>query len=368
MSGAPSSMLDRPCVRFPMAVAAVAMGLFVHLAMEQYLGLVVPLFLTFYPAIMLVAVMTGFWPGILATALSVLSAQYWLVTPRWSFGVESTSEVVALAFFAGMGVFMSLVAESHRRNILKVAAYEKERVLRDALLQSEKLAALGRMAATIAHEINNPLAAAMNSVFLAESSAERPESVREYLTLADGELRRISQITNQVLGFYRESTKPSCVLIGGLMDEVLEMFKSKIRAKQATIEKQFDRQLQITAVSGELRQVFANILANSLDAISECGTIKVRVSSSKGLDHGSFRIRITVADNGSGIEAAIIRRIFEPMFTTKENIGTGLGLWVCKQLIEKHNGSIWVRSSTKANRGTTFSIVLPLSPGPAARL
>ncbi len=346
-----------------MAVAAVAMALLLHLAMEQYLGLVVPLFLTFYPAIMLVAVMAGFWPGILATTLSALSAQYWLVAPRWSFGVESTSEAVALAFFAGMGLFMSLVAENHRRNIQKVAAYEKERALRDALLQSEKLAALGRMAATIAHEINNPLAAAMNSVFLAETSAERPESVREYLTLADGELRRISQITGQVLGFYRESTKPSCVSIGALMDEVLELFKSKIKAKQATIEKQFDRQLQIIAVSGELRQVFSNILANSLDAISERGTIKVRVSSSKKLGDGSLRFRITVADNGSGIEAANIHRIFEPMFTTKENIGTGLGLWVCKQLVAKHNGSIWVRSSIKAaNKGTTFSIVLPSSP------
>jgi signal transduction histidine kinase len=262
-----------------------------------------------------------------------------------------------------MGLFMCAVAEHYRRNMVKLAAlYKNEHLLHNALLQSEKLAVLGRMAATIAHEINNPLAAAMNSVFLAETSAERPESVREYLTLADQELRLISHITRQVLGFYRESTKPSSVSIGAIMDESLDIFQSKIKAKQATVEKQYGLGPQITAVLGELRQVFSNILANSLDAIEEHGTIKVRISSSqRGVAHGGT-VRITVADNGKGIEAAVKPRIFEPMFTTKGDVGTGLGLWVSRQIVAKHKGSIRVHSSTKdENRGTVFSIVLPFS-------
>ncbi len=363
MSETTNSVLDRFYLRIPIAFVAAVVALLLHMAMEKCLGLVVPLFITFYPAVIVVAVTVGFWPGLLTTALSALAVEYWLVAPRRDFGVANTSEAAALAFFFCMGLFMCSLAEHYRRNMVKLAAlYKNEYLLHNALLQSEKLAVLGRMAATIAHEINNPLAAAMNSVFLAETSAERPESVREYLTLADQELRLISHITRQVLGFYRESAKPSSVSIGAIMDESLDIFKSKIKAKQATVEKQYGLGPQITAVPGEVRQVFSNILANSLDAIEEHGTIKVRISSSqREVAHGGT-VRITVADNGKGIEAAVKPRIFEPMFTTKGDIGTGLGLWVSRQIITKHKGSIRVHSSTKGeNRGTAFSIVLPFS-------
>ena len=356
------SPLDRFFLRIPLAVAAVAAALLLHLAMERYLGLVVPLFITFYPAVIVTAVTLGFWPGLLATALSALAAQYWLIAPRMDFGVASFSEAAALIFFSVMGLFMCALAEQHRQTRIKLAAsYEKERLLGEALLQSEKLAAMGRMSTAMAHEINNPLGAAMNSVYLAQISAERPESVQEYLTLADEELKRIAHVTRQVLGFYRESTtKPSCVSSGAMMDEALAIFTSKIKAKHAAVTKQYDHRLKVIAVPGELRQVFSNILANSLDAIPEHGTIKVRICTVR---QGSS-VRITIADNGKGIEAAVMPSIFEPMFTTKGNIATGLGLWVSKQLIESHNGSIYIRSSTKgANRGTTCSIVLPSAQG-----
>ena len=243
----------------------------------------------------------------------------------------------------------------------------ERRQTQQALLRSEKLASAGRMSASIAHEINNPLEAVMNTLFLARSTAGLPESARQYLEIADGELKRIAHITRQTLGFYRESSAPTTFSVTALLDGVLDLLQAKIKASQATVEKQCNSQLQMMAVLGELRQVLSNLLANSLDAVdgsgSGSGTVKLRASLAPPSSNGKGRIRITVADNGKGIHAAALSRIFEPFFTTKGSIGTGLGLWVSKQLVEKHGGSIRVRSSTSGpHRGTAFSIVLPEKP------
>ena len=233
----------------------------------------------------------------------------------------------------------------------------------EALLRSEKLAVVGRMAASIAHEINNPLAAVMNSLYLARTSADKPESVRRYIDMADDELKRISHITRQTLGFYRESSAPTTVDVNSILDSAVDLLRGKVKVKGAKVEKQNDCDLQITAVSGELRQVFSNLLANSLDAMGEGGTIRLRVSKSTCVNSGQTRIRVTVADDGKGIDSSVLPRIFEPLFTTKESTGSGLGLWVSKQLIDKHQGSIRVRTSTSdVRRGTVFSVVIPADP------
>ncbi len=229
----------------------------------------------------------------------------------------------------------------------------------DLLVRSEKVAALGRMAASLAHDINNPLAAVMNTLFLARSNPkceECPHSVRRYLDLADEELRRISHITHHALGFYREGSTTAAVSLRVVLDEAIDTFKSKIESKHARVETYYEGAVvEVVGMCGELRQAFSNLLANSLDAIGEHGTIKLRVKSCP--DRG---VRITIADDGNGIEAAAISHIFEPLFTTKGALGTGLGLWVTKQLIDKHGGTIRVRSSaTGQHRGTTFSVVFP---------
>jgi len=228
-----------------------------------------------------------------------------------------------------------------------------------ALIRSEKLASVGRMAATIAHEINNPLAAVMNLLYLARQHQGCPPSVREDLIKAEAELKRVSHITRQVLGFHRDSAGQKPVVLAAVVNEALDLFETKIAAKRVNLQKQYGDGIQIHAVAGELRQVLANLIANSLDAIAEGGTIVLRTS--KFLAPGGKKsVRITVADNGFGIEAAASQNIFEPLFTTKESVGTGLGLWVSKQLVEKHGGSIRFRSSTQpGHRGTTFSVVLP---------
>ncbi len=227
----------------------------------------------------------------------------------------------------------------------------------EALVRSEKLASVGRMAMTIAHEINNPLEAVMNTLFILQGKRDLPDSVRSHLAVADSELRRIAHISKQALGFYRESAAPAVTSVSEILESVLDLLKSKIKAKHAVIVKDWDRDLDIYAVSGELRQVFSNLLSNSLDAIEDDGTIKIRASRV-----GSFKdpqVRITVADNGKGIAAMYLPCIFDPFFTTKDSIGTGLGLWVSKQIIDKHGGSIRVRSSTNGpRRGTAFSILL----------
>jgi PAS domain S-box-containing protein len=224
----------------------------------------------------------------------------------------------------------------------------------EVLLRNEKLATLGRMAATISHEINNPLDAVMNLQFLAKAAEGLPESARHFLEMADAELKRVAHITRQSLGFYRESTVPTLTSIGAVLDSAIDLQKSTIKAKHANIDRQWREDVRIIAVAGELRQVFSNLISNSLDAIDERGMIKLRISAHN--DH----VRITVADNGKGIPPSTRQHIFEPFFTTKEKVGTGLGLWVSQQIIEKHGGTIWVRSSTNcARRGTTFSVFLP---------
>jgi signal transduction histidine kinase len=238
----------------------------------------------------------------------------------------------------------------------------------DALLRSEMLASAGRMAASIAHEINNPLEAIMNTIYMVKTSPDLPESALENLNIAEGELMRIAHITRQTLGFYREfsaaTSNSACVLIGS----VVNLLQAKIKANDATVEQQCEENLQVIGIMGELRQILANLLANSLDAIgtdcrmvlTDCRMI-LRASASVDPNNGKQRMRITMADGGHGIKAATAKQMFDPFFTTKGTVGTGLGLWVCKQLVEKNGGSIRVRSATEGNRrGTTFSVLLPL--------
>lgn len=229
----------------------------------------------------------------------------------------------------------------------------------EALIRSERLALLGRMAATISHEINNPLEALTNLLYLASTTEGLPSGAREQLAEADAELQRVAHITRQTLGFYRESNAPGNVGVPTLIESVITLLKNKISAKHVCIEKQWRTAQEIRAVAGELRQVFSNFLMNCLDAVDEGGTVKIRVGFSTLRDDRPG-IRITFSDNGKGVEAAVRTRIFEPLYTTKGDLGTGLGLWVSKQIVEKHQGRIQMRSSTEGKRrGSTFSVLLP---------
>jgi signal transduction histidine kinase len=231
----------------------------------------------------------------------------------------------------------------------------------EALLRSEKLATLGRLAATIAHEINNPLAATTNLLYLIQTSEGLPEDARQNAKAADAELKRIAHITRQSLGFYRETSGPVPASVSELLDASIDLLQAKIKTKNAIIRREWSGDLVVHAVPGELRQVFSNLLSNALDALEPGGHLRIRAKEyGSEASAAGRRIRVMFADNGHGIDSELRSRIFDPFFTTKGNFGTGLGLWVTKQIVEKHGGSIRMRSRCNARQsGTVFSVTLP---------
>jgi len=299
------------------------------------------------------------------------------------FGTPITPGFEALVFKASRGIediyeltycrkdgsrFPAVVSVTALRNAQEVIIgylligtdNSARKLAEEALLRSEMLASAGRMAASIAHEINNPLEAMMSTLYLVRTAYDLPAEARAYLDIADGELMRIAHITRQTLGFYREFSAATSNSASALIGSVVNLLKAKIKSNGATVEQQCEETLQVMGIAGELRQVLANLLANSLDAVGKSGKIVLRASASIDPSDGTQRVRIAVADCGSGMAPATTKHIFDPFFTTKGTVGTGLGLWVCKQLVEKNCGSIKVRSATEGHwRGTTFSVTLP---------
>ncbi|HJT00463.1 MAG TPA: PAS domain S-box protein [Terriglobales bacterium] len=239
----------------------------------------------------------------------------------------------------------------------------------EALRMSEKLATTGRLAATVAHEINNPLESVVNLVYLAKSQKGLSENVREYLHAAEEELDRVSQLTRQALGFYREKTAATTVRVGPIISQLRTVFSPKTTNKRIDLQMEVDQDPEIVAVPGELRQLFANLLSNSIEAVPVDGTIRVRVSLAREFNHAARTgARVTIADSGPGIDSLHRSRIFEPFFTTKKEVGTGLGLWVSKGIVDRHGGTIRLRSRTTPGcSGTVFSIFLPADAGDGHR-
>jgi signal transduction histidine kinase/ligand-binding sensor protein len=231
----------------------------------------------------------------------------------------------------------------------------ERKLAEQALIRSEKLASVGRMAAVVTHEINNPLTAVTNYIYLAASNPKLPADVKELLASADREVKQISDIARRTLGFCRENADPCAVDIPSLVDEVVEVYRSKFRSKDIHLAIEHDGCGQVVAVGGQIRQVLSNLIVNAIDALSSNGTVTIRTS--RVPLSGCTYTRITVADTGAGIPAVIRNRIFEPFFTTKGSLGTGLGLWVSHQIVEKHKGRIRVRSVQ--GKGTAFTVLLP---------
>jgi PAS domain S-box-containing protein len=230
----------------------------------------------------------------------------------------------------------------------------------EALLRSEKLASVGRMASTIAHEINNPLETIGHAVYLALTDPGTSLQAKSYLDLAVQELQRVTHITTQTLAFHRENITPKLIDLRESADSVLKFFAARLKSREITVEKRYAEVECIRAIGGEIRQVISNLLSNSMDAMPNHGKIQFRLSRSIGRNEARL-VRFTIADTGSGIPPEQLKNIFEPFFTTKEVVGTGLGLWVTKEIVEKHGATIRVRS--KPGKGTVFSIAFPIAEG-----
>jgi signal transduction histidine kinase len=255
---------------------------------------------------------------------------------------------------------------------LPLTTHELERQ-EGALRRLEKLAAVGQEVSTIAHEINNPLESLTNLLYLIRLS-DSMEEVHEYATIAQQELARVTEITLQTLRFHRHANKPTAVDLGALARSVLGLYSGRMLLKNVGMEWRIRESARVLCLEGEIRQVLNNLVRNALDALSPGGRLIIRVSPACDWWNHIPGVRITVADTGEGIRSEMAGRLFELFQTTKELTGTGVGLWVSKGIVEKHGGTILVRSrrATEGKAGdgraggTVLAVWLPLDGGKLA--
>lgn len=227
-----------------------------------------------------------------------------------------------------------------------------------ALLKSEKLAAVGRLASSIAHEINNPLESVMNLIYLARQ-AETPKA-REYLDLADQEIRRVSIIANQTLRFHKQASKPQAASGADLYSTVMSIYEGRLRNARVKVEKRFRTDKPAVCFQGDVRQVLNNLVGNALEAMPFGGRLLIRSRSGRNWATGKAGLVLTIGDTGTGISPAARKNIFDAFFTTKGTAGNGLGLWVCQEIVNRHHGTLRVRSSQRqGSSGTAFALFLP---------
>jgi len=231
-----------------------------------------------------------------------------------------------------------------------------------ALRESEKLAAVGRLASSIAHEINNPLESVMNLLYLAERTEELHEA-RVYLAAADKELRRVKLITSQSLRFYKQSTRPQAIGCAELVDSVLDLYQAKLLNSDVRVERRERSTQSIVCMESEIRQVLNNLVSNAIDAMhGKGGRLLVRSREATDWRSGGRGVLMTIADTGSGISRESLRHIYEAFYTTKGIGGTGLGLWISSEIVVRHHGRLRVRSAAggaDGSNGTVFALFLP---------
>ena len=246
--------------------------------------------------------------------------------------------------------------------VIVLDASERKRA-EEALRRTEKLAAAGRLAASIAHEINNPLEAITNLLFLLRNYCGLEQPAMGYVEMAEHEARRITEITQQTLRFYRQSTLPARTTMAELLDSLLSLYQVRLNTLGIQVERDYDAAMSLFCFAGEVRQVMANLVGNAIDATAGGGRILVRARRSRNWKYPEQEgVRLTVADTGSGMGPGVREHIFEAFFTTKSVTGTGLGLWVSHEIIAKHHGLVHVKSRTTAGgrpSGTVFEIFFP---------
>jgi PAS domain S-box-containing protein len=241
---------------------------------------------------------------------------------------------------------------------------ERKRI-EESLLQAEKIAATGRMAATIAHEINNPLEAVMNLLYLLRPTINDPTGIT-YLSCAEEELGRVSHITKQTLGYYREHASASSASLAEITRHAINIYEPRCRAAGIEIKASLDSSRKVVLRRGEMMQVISNLIVNSIYAMPGGGVLSISVRDAEGLPDG---IVLTIEDRGVGIPTDVLPKVFDAFFTTRNTVGTGIGLFVAKQFVEGHGGQIRIESSTGAeDHGTTIRVFLPMvtayeSPG-----
>jgi signal transduction histidine kinase len=233
----------------------------------------------------------------------------------------------------------------------------------EAILRAEKLAIAGRLAASVAHEINNPLEAVGNLLYLISLAGALP-AAQEYANTALGELMRVSAITQQTLKFHRQTGVPQDTALSEVVSTVLALFHARLKAVQITTDLRVKDERTVACMPSEVQQIFANLVSNAIDAMPQGGRLVVRVRASRDWCNRAIEgTRVTFFDSGTGINRATMSHVFEPFFTTKAETGTGLGMWVVAQLTERHHGHVRAWSTCRQGRsGTAISVFLPGRP------
>jgi PAS domain S-box-containing protein len=235
----------------------------------------------------------------------------------------------------------------------------KRKRAEQVLEQQEQMAAIGRLTSSIVHEINNPLEAVLNLVYLAQSSAGL-EQARPYLREAEQELVRACEITTQGLQFHRQHWAPISTNVVNIMQSVLTLFRGKFKTARVKVEFETEDASELTCFAGEIRQVFVNLIGNAVESMHDGGQLKIRIRPGSDWRSGHQGVRITIADTGSGMSPETRRRMYDAFYTTKGSGGSGLGLWVTANIVRKHQGSIHVRSKrTVRSGGTVFTLIFP---------
>ena len=263
------------------------------------------------------------------------------------------------------GTLLHSEAGAQRQVLGIIENVDARRKTEAALLQSEKLAAVGRLASSISHEINNPLASVTNLLYIIRNNNNLDE-IHEYIDLAERELRRVSIITNQAVRFHKESTHAAPFFCADLITDSLSAFQGRLINSRISLEKRKRAEHPVNCFGGEIRQVLSNLIGNAIDAMPLGGRLLLRSREATNWKNERRGLVITVADTGTGISPASLRKIFDPFFTTKGIGGTGLGLWVSCEIVERHNGFLRVKSSQREGAsGTVFTLFLPFDSSTA---
>lgn len=238
----------------------------------------------------------------------------------------------------------------------------ERRQAEESVRRTEKLAAVGQLASTIAHEINNPLEAITNILYILQTSAELPATLAPLLNDAQSELHRVSQIATQTLQFHRRNTERTATNVADIVDSALALFQRQMRERGVDLLREYAPVPAIECHPTEIRQIFVNLVGNALDAMTGAnGKLRVRIRPTSAGTAGRERVRISVQDNGSGMDHAVLARVFDAFFTTKGDKGSGLGLWVTGEVLLRHGGTIQIRSRRSPQpSGTVISITLPV--------
>ncbi len=260
-------------------------------------------------------------------------------------------------FYAEMSAQPILAEGSVRGAVVTFRDITQARQAEEALRRSEKLAAVGQLASSIAHEINNPLEAVTNLLYLVRT-ADTMDDVRTYAALAEAELARVADITMQTLRFHRQQTSAAPVQVGETISSVLRLYAGRFSSRKVSLKTSLRETPAAMLLEGDIRQVLNNLIRNAYDAMPNGGSLHIRVRAASCMKTWMRGVRITIGDTGTGFLPKMRKTLFEPFHTSKEVTGTGLGLWISKGIIDKHSGRMQMRS--RMGSGTVFSLWLPL--------